>query len=194
MRTQSRPRRGKHMPSRRNARENAHPPRRRWRSVRFAPAPATSIVMSTSKTRRSRGKPRVSATPSRRPPQNSSVSVLPDLPHSLAFGRSRVEHRHAALQWATKRHARQKIVKKNTENDKIVNVFIPNRLCVWEGKSPDQQGSFIQCARSGQLSAVSTFECVYGVDISHDDCGHPNLTVVYFRDVFEGGTRLEEIL
>ena len=125
MRTQSRPRRGKHMPSRRNARENAHPPRRRWRSVRFAPAPATSIVMSTSKTRRSRGKPRVSATPSRRPPQNSSVSVLPDLPHSLAFGRSRVEHRHAALQWATKRHARLKIVKKTLRMTRLSTFSSP---------------------------------------------------------------------
>ena len=33
-------------------------------------------------------------------------------------------------------------------------------------ESSDQPGSFIQCARSEQLSAVSTFERAYGVDIS----------------------------
>ena len=55
---------------------------------------------------------------------------------------------------------------------------ISNRLCAREGASAGKQGSFVQCARSEQLSAVRTFECVHGVDISHGDCSHPNLTVL----------------
>ena len=60
---------------------------------------------------------------------------------------------------------------KNIEDDKIVDFYVPNRHCAF-----DQQGSFIQ--RGEQLSAVSTFECASCIDISHDNCSHPNLTVV----------------
>ena len=38
-------------------------------------------------------------------------------------------------------------------------------------------GRVVQCARSEQLSAVSTFERVHGIDISHDDRSHPHLKV-----------------
>ena len=69
-----------------------------------------------------------------------------------------------------------------TLSDKVSNVFVSNRLCAREGESSDQQGSFVQCACSEQLSAVNTFKRVYGVDISHENCGHPNLAVVKFRD------------
>ena len=50
-------------------------------------------------------------------------------------------------------------------------------VCV-KGGSSDQQESLVQRARSEHVSAVSTFERVHGVDVSHDNCGHPNLTVV----------------
>ncbi len=43
--------------------------------------------------------------------------------------------------------------------------------------------------RIEQLSAVSTLERVYGVDISHENCGHPNLAVVWFSDGFNKSTR-----
>ena len=46
-------------------------------------------------------------------------------------------------------------------NDKVINVYVSNRLCAREGESSDQQGSFLQSPRSGQLSAVNTFERVY---------------------------------
>ena len=39
------------------------------------------------------------------------------------------------------------------------------------------------------FSAENTFERVYSVDISHDDCGHHNPAVVLFRDGFGGSTR-----
>ena len=45
-------------------------------------------------------------------------------------------------------------------------------------ESSDQQRSFFQGGRSEQLCAVSTFERVYCVDISHGNCGHSNLTVI----------------
>ena len=48
--------------------------------------------------------------------------------------------------------------------------------------------------RSEQLSAVSTFERENGVDISHDNCGDPNLAVVQFRDRFDGCAHFKEIL
>ena len=58
------------------------------------------------------------------------------------------------------------------------------------GKSTDQQGSFIQCA----CSEVSTFECVYRIDIPMDKCGHHDLTAVQFEDGLDGGTFFDEIL
>ena len=104
--------------SRRKVRANAHPPRRRCRSVR----------QHRDETRGSRGNLRVPEMPSRRPLQNSPGSVLPDL------------------------HVRKP---QNTENDKVVNVHV-STLVRGKGESSDQQGSFVQCARSEQLSAVST--------------------------------------
>ena len=47
--------------SRRKTKANARPPRKPWKSVRFTPVAATSIVMSMSETRRSGGNPRVSS-------------------------------------------------------------------------------------------------------------------------------------
>ena len=41
---------------------------------------------------------------------------------------------------------------------------------------------------------VSAFERVHGIDISHDDRSHPNLTVFQLENGPEGATRLEEIL
>ena len=66
--------------SRRKARANAEPPRRRRKSARFAPTAAISIVMSMSENQRSRGNPSAPETPSKRPPQISPECALPDLP------------------------------------------------------------------------------------------------------------------
>ena len=62
----------------------------------------------------------------------------------------------------------------NTTQHNTHNTHNTNRLRVRDGESSDQHGAFVQCARSEKMSAVSTFERVYGVDTSHDDCGHPN--------------------
>ena len=48
--------------------------------------------------------------------------------------------------------------------------------------------------RAQPATAVSTFDRVYCTDISHDDCGHPNLTTVEIGDGFDGGTCLNAIL
>ena len=156
--------------SRRKARVNAHPPRRRCRSVRFTPTAATSIVTSMSETQRPRGNPSVPETPSRRPSQKKksrectcrNLEEIVQGIGTLHFDGRRIDMHLRKLQ--------------NTENDKVINVYVSNRLCAREGESPDRGRSF-QCARREQLSAVSTFERVYGVDISHDNCGHRNLPV-----------------
>ena len=44
--------------------------------------------------------------------------------------------------------------------------YASNRLDAREGESTDQQGSFLQCARSEQLSTLGTFEHAYCIDIS----------------------------
>ena len=82
----------------------------------------------------------------------------------------------------------------DAENDEVINVYVPNRLRARKGVSSDQQESFIQCARSEQLPAMSTFERVYCVDIYHDNCGHAKLTRVQIRDGFDGRGAFEEIL
>ena len=73
------------------------------------------------------------------------------------------------------------------------SIYTSPIVCV-RGESSDQQGSFVQCTRSEQLSAVSTFERVHCVDISHDKFGHPNLVAVQSRDRFDGRERFKEIL
>ena len=52
---------------------------------------------------------------------------------------------------------------KNTENDKIINVHVSDRLRAREGEFCDQQGTFVQCTSSKKLSAVSTLERVYSI-------------------------------
>ena len=45
-----------------------------------------------------------------------------------------------------------------------------------------------------QLLAMNTFERAYCVDISHDNFGHANLTIVQIRDGFDGRVSFEEVL
>ena len=68
-------------------------------------------------------------------------------------------------------------------------VHVSDRLRAREGASSDQQGVVVQCTSSEKLSAVSTLERVYSIDISHADRGHAGLAVVLLRDGFDGGTR-----
>ena len=70
----------------RKARANAHPPRRRCRSVRFTPTAATSIVTSTSETRRPRGI-RVCLQHRTGGLSRTPESVLPDLPTFVGIWR-----------------------------------------------------------------------------------------------------------
>ena len=61
-------------------------------------------------------------------------------------------------------------------------------------ESSDQQGAFVHCTSNEKLLVVSTLERVYSIDISHDGRGHADLTVVQFRNGFDGKSRFKEIL
>ena len=105
--------------------------RRRWRNVQFAPVTATSIVMSMSETRRSKGKPRVLVTPSRCPPQNSPVSVLSARLARIRGHLQEVVHSVGTSHFNGQRSSMHVWKLQNAENDEIVNVYIPNRLAGW---------------------------------------------------------------
>ena len=138
------------------------PTLRGWRSVRLSlmQHPASWWAWG----RRFRRKPRVPATPSTCPPQNSPVSVYSARLTRIreAFGRSRKQHRHAALQWATKRHARLKIAKHWERQDR--HVHIPNRLCAGRGalasteifRSARAASNCLWCAHSSVYTALTS--------------------------------------
>ena len=74
----------------------------------------------------------------------------------------------------------------DAENDRVINVHVSDRPRAREGESFEQQGTFVQCTSSEKLSAVGTLERVLSINISHDDRGHANLTVVLLSDGFDG--------
>ena len=82
----------------------------------------------------------------------------------------------------------------NAENDEVISVNVSDRLCTREGERSDQQRSFVQCARSQQLSVVSTFERLNGVDVSQSSSetdwtthkwGHCHIKVVGSQAVMD---------
>ena len=178
--------------SRRKARANAHPPRKRCRSARFTPTAATSIVMSMSETRRSRGNPSVPETRSRRPHQNSPGSVLPDFTTFVGIWRKS----YKASARCTSMGDESTCTTENCKTLRMTRSSLYTSPIVFvrgKGSSLISRERWFS-ARSEKLLAVNTFERANSVDIFHDDCGHPNLAVVLFRDGFDGTTRDKEIL
>ena len=169
--------------------EGAHPPRRRRNRVRFTPTAEISIATSVSATRRSRGNPSMPETPSSRPPQNSPKSVPPDFSAFVGIWRNSCT---PSARW-TSMGDEPTCTSENCKTLRMTRSSMytsPIVFCAREGESSDQQGSFIQCARSEQLSAMSTFERVNGADFFYDNCGHPDLAGVLFRNGFDGSTLL----
>ena len=119
----------------RKARENAHPPGRRCKSVRLRPTAATGIEMSMSDTRRARGNTSVPVTPSRRPPQNSPASVLPDLP-AFCGHLQEVVQSIVALHVDGRRIGMYVGELQNAEDDEVTNVDFTDRLFVRGKESP----------------------------------------------------------
>ena len=154
-------------------------PRRGWKGVRFTPVEATSNVMSMSETRRSRGNPIVPASTSGCPPQNSPASVLADLPRVLGIWRKS----YKASARCTSMGDEATCTSENCKELRMsISSVYTSPIVFVRGK-----GLLINRdrSRSEHLSAMSTVECVYGVDISHNDCSHPNLTATTLRDGFE---------
>ena len=126
-------------------------------------------------------------TASRRPPHNSPESVVPDLTAFLGIWR---KSKRASARWTSMGNESTR----TSENCKTLKVHVSNRLCAREVESSDQQGPFVRCARSEQLSAVSAFERVHAIDVSHDNCSHADLAIVFLRDGFVGRTLFRETL
>ena len=160
----------------------------------FAPTAATSIVLSMSETRRSRGNSSVPEMSSRRSLHNFPVRVYClSCPRLLACEGSRTRHRLAELQFAMHRRARPRRCKtlRMTRSSMYTSPIVLER---GRGESSEQQATFVQCTSSEKLSAVSTLERVFSIDISHDDRGHADQEVAFLKDGFDGGTRFRKIL